>query len=127
MVLVLVATSTASISHEELDANAIHVDVHVMSFLPVDSESMKIHCRSKYTDLGVHTINPGEEYKWVALEKALYQCNATWNRRIASWNAYQPKREMGNQTVFWMVAELGMLISWDKRTWLIRSTWRTTY
>lgn len=39
---------------------------------------------------------------------------------------YQPNSEMGNHTVYWMVAKLGFLIGWDKQTWLVRSVWTTT-
>lgn len=77
MVIVLAIPSSFSttifaLEEHNIDTNNMNTDVHVMSFLPDDSEPMKIHCRSRQTDLGGHTLNPGEEYKWVAQEKALY-------------------------------------------------------
>ena len=33
---------------------------------------------------------------------------------LASWHAFQPRRDENHETVFWMVKEDGFFISWDK-------------
>lgn len=114
---------------EDYKKGSVTSTVHVINGLPKKSDSVNVHCNSKYTDLGMYTLNEGEEYKWVAEKQAEYFCEAIWGPRFfASWHAFQPKRDLvhsGGASVFWLVKKDGFFLSWDNSTWVKKSTWET--
>lgn len=101
--------------------------IHFINALPPNSQPMEVRCssNSKNTDLGVHTLVVGEDYKWGIEEKTMHFCEAIWERFIASWHVFQPHRDNNHGIVFWMVKKDGFFLSWDKVNWVRKSIWET--
>lgn len=100
--------------------------VHIINALPKNSSgSLNLRCVSRHTELGVQTLKGGDEYNWIVTQRALFYCEALWIRFIASWHAFQPKRDSGHDSVFWKVQENGFFLSWDNSTWIRRAVWET--
>ncbi|MBA0780101.1 hypothetical protein Gotri_004241, partial [Gossypium trilobum] len=85
-----------------------------------DSEELQpiqLGCNSRYKDHGMHQLHVGEDYQFGVEEKALHFCEAISGRQIASWHAYQPRRDWNHKAVFWRVKENGFFLSWDNSSW----------
>ncbi|KAL1078491.1 hypothetical protein V6Z11_D10G163300 [Gossypium hirsutum] len=80
---------------------------------------------SMYKDHGMHQLHVGEDYQFGVEEKALHFCEAISGRQIASWHAYQPRRDWNHKAVFWRVKENGFFLSWDNSSWVRKSIWQT--
>lgn len=100
--------------------------VHVVNSMPKKSGQVRIHCSSEHIDLGSHILIEGEDYNWAVEEKAVYFCEAVrLPRNFASWHAFEPERDVGHDSVFWLVQEDGFYLSWDNSTWDKQATWET--
>ncbi|KAL4295774.1 hypothetical protein GQ457_12G001680 [Hibiscus cannabinus] len=99
--------------------------IHVTNSMSKDSGAMQIHCKSSYTDYGMHQVGGGDEYECSVRERALYYCMAISGRRVASWHAFQPRRDRSRQAVYWLVKEDGIFLSWDNSSWVRKSLWET--
>ncbi|EXB66396.1 hypothetical protein L484_008286 [Morus notabilis] len=86
---------------------------------------MKIQCSSKHTNIGAKELKRSDYLEWIVEEKALYFCEALWGILIASWHAFQPKRDVGHRSVFWVAKQNGFFHSWDNSTWVRKSVWET--
>ncbi|MBA0871118.1 hypothetical protein Goshw_021420, partial [Gossypium schwendimanii] len=91
--------------------------VHVTNSMPRELQSIQLGCNSRYKDNGMHQLHVGEDYQFGVEEKALHFCEATSGRQIASWHAYQPRRDWNHKAVFWRVKENGFFLSWDNSSW----------
>ncbi|PON66092.1 hypothetical protein TorRG33x02_269020 [Trema orientale] len=69
------------------------------------------------------TLKWGNDYQFVAEERALYYGEALWGTYVGSWHAFQPKRDAGHGSVFWLVKPNGFFLSWDNSTWVKKSIW----
>lgn len=101
--------------------------VHVMNGLPKSSYPLKIQCESKnmHDRLGEQVLKVGDDYKWTVEKNEIYYCQALWFRFFASWHAFQPQRDLLNETVFWVVKDNGFFHSWDNSSWVRKETWQT--
>ncbi|MBA0830677.1 hypothetical protein Goarm_015195 [Gossypium armourianum] len=99
--------------------------IHVMNSMAKGSGPMQIRCKSRYTDYGMRQLGEGTEYRCGVREKAVYYCMGMTGRRIASWHAFQPRRDGNRKAVFWLVKENGIFLSWDNSTWVRKSDWET--
>ncbi|GLT56406.1 hypothetical protein SLA2020_294490 [Shorea laevis] len=126
VVFFFLSASTALEEHKQKNDTAAPT-VHIINGMARNSEAIQVRCSSRGGDLGYHTMGSGDNYVWsVELQRALYYCEAMWGvRYFASWHAFQPKRDTGRGTVFWLVKENGLFLSWDNSTWVRRSQWQT--
>ena len=101
--------------------------VHVINALPNNSEPMRIQCTSPRTDtnLGEYTLYVGDDYQWNVTHKSLHYCEALWERRFASWHAFQPRRDVSHGTVYWLVKHNGFFLSWNNSSWVRKESWQT--
>nr|XP_048321731.1 S-protein homolog 21-like [Ziziphus jujuba var. spinosa] len=100
--------------------------VHILNSMPKNSGQVDIHCKSKNNDLGSRVLEEGKDYNWPVEENAVYFCEAVrLPRNIASWHAFEPERDVGHDSVFWLVKEEGFFRSWDNSTWVQEGTWET--
>ncbi|XVF29194.1 hypothetical protein REPUB_Repub15cG0099300 [Reevesia pubescens] len=99
--------------------------IHVMNSMPRESGAMQVRCNSRYSDYGMHQVGVGDDYQCGVRETALYYCMAISGRQIASWHAFQPRRDGNHKAVFWLVKEDGFFHSWDNSTWVRKSVWET--
>lgn len=112
--------------HDHQDHKNQLATVHITNGLPkINSSPMNIRCSTEQTDFGVKTLGCGEDYRWIVEERGVYFCEALWGRFMASWHAFQPKRDVGQRLVFWLVQPSGFFLSWDNSSWVRKSTWET--
>lgn len=120
-------TTLASHDHDQDHHNPPLATVHITNVLPQNNSNnpMKIRCNCNKKYFGYKTLACGEDYTWIAEERDLYFCEALWGRFMASWHAFQPKRDINQQSVFWLVKQNGFFLSWDNSTWVKKSIWET--
>ncbi|GMI71787.1 hypothetical protein like AT3G24060 [Hibiscus trionum] len=99
--------------------------IHVTNLMPKGSGPMQIRCKSSYTDYGMHQVGEGDEYQCGVRERAVYYCMATLGRQMASWHAFQPRRDGSGKAVYWMLKDDGIFLSWDNSSWVRKSVWET--
>ncbi|KAK9266568.1 hypothetical protein L1049_021415 [Liquidambar formosana] len=108
---------------EQADDAAI---VHIISDLPKQPGPVDVVCKfNGGSSLGEHTLNAGDDYQWSAQVKTVYYCRAIWGNRFAAWHAYEPSRDASHGTVFWLVKDHGIFLSWDKSSWVKKVIWET--
>lgn len=71
------------------------------------------------------TLKWGDNYQFVVEERAVYFLEALWGRFIGSLHVFQPKRDVGHESVFWLVKQNGFFLSWDNSTWVKKCVWDT--
>ncbi|KAJ4722891.1 putative Plant self-incompatibility protein S1 family [Melia azedarach] len=126
LLLVFVASCFCFSIGNTIEVNSNHLaQVHIMNALPKGSEPIRIRCTSGNTDVGARELAPGSDYSWSVEERAVYYCGALWTRQIASWHAFQPRRDSKHENIFWLVKENGFFLGWDNSTWVRKSTWET--
>lgn len=130
--LVLITTSfttTLTLGNNHIEDGQNHLaTVQITNSLPNNNSRptiLRIRCSSKHTNLGEKVLNRSDDYRWIVEEKSLYFCAALWGRLFASWHAFQPKRDAGHDSVFWLVEEGGIYLSWDNSSWVRRSVWES--
>ncbi|KAG6668903.1 hypothetical protein I3843_01G197200 [Carya illinoinensis] len=102
--------------------------VHVMNSLPKSSPyPLKIQCKSKNMQVrhGEEVLKVGDDYRWTVEKNEIYYCQAVWFRFFASWHAFQPQRDLSNETVYWLIKDNGFFHSWDNSSWVRKETWQT--
>ncbi|KAL7104536.1 hypothetical protein ACP275_08G251500 [Erythranthe tilingii] len=66
--------------------------VHVVNNLPSKSAPLKIHCASKDTDFGFHTLLPNEEFHWKFCVNfwwtTMYFCHFWWGEKDIAFEVY---------------------------------------
>lgn len=87
----------------------------------------KLRCtNSKQNYFGVETtLKWGDDYQFGVEERATYFCETLWGRYFGSWHAFQPKRDIGHESLFWLVKPSGFFFSWDNSTWVKKAVWET--
>ncbi|KAE8698084.1 Detected protein of unknown function [Hibiscus syriacus] len=99
--------------------------IHVMNSMPKGSGPMQVHCKSRYTDYRMQQVGEGDGYRCDVRERALYYCMAILGRRVASWHAFQPRRDGSRKAVYWLLKDHGIFLSWDNSSWVRKSMWET--
>ncbi|KAB2062105.1 hypothetical protein ERO13_A10G120800v2 [Gossypium hirsutum] len=99
--------------------------IHVTNSMPRELQPIQLGCNSRYKDHGMHQLRVGDDYEFGVEERALHFCEAISGRQIASWHAYQPRRDWNHKAVFWRVKENGFFLSWDNSSWVRKSVWQT--
>ncbi|KAL7109392.1 hypothetical protein ACP275_06G172900 [Erythranthe tilingii] len=73
---------------------SLRVEVHLVNKLPPNFVPMTVHCMSKDDDLGNHTVTINQEFNFhfcVVPFRTLFTCDVTWDKRTASFQAYNVK------------------------------------
>ncbi|KAK8518523.1 hypothetical protein V6N13_027993 [Hibiscus sabdariffa] len=120
-VLLIISQSSSVVGRQYKQLAAIHV----ANSMPKGSGPIQIHCKSSYTDYGMHQVDQGDEYQCSVRERAVYFCMATSGRQFAWWHAFQPSRDGSRKAVYWLVKDDGIFLSWDNSTWVRKSVWQT--
>ncbi|KAM6544758.1 hypothetical protein CsatB_025494 [Cannabis sativa] len=50
---------------------------------------------------------------------------AFWGRFIASIHVYEPQRDIGHNSIYWLVKTDGFYLSWDNSSWVQNGYWDT--
>ncbi|GKU98578.1 hypothetical protein SLEP1_g11564 [Rubroshorea leprosula] len=119
--------SASKALEEHKQQNGAVTTVHIIDGMAKNSEAIQVRCSSSSSgDLGQRTIRPGDNYVWsVKFEKDVYYCAAVWGSYFASVHAFEPERDSGHGTVFWLVYENGFFLSWDNSSWVKKADWET--
>ncbi|KAG2664257.1 hypothetical protein I3760_16G072300 [Carya illinoinensis] len=107
--LVLACIFVSTIASAKEKGNHHLPVVHVTNALPKNSEPMSLQCH----------------YQWTVEENKLVYCKAFWGRSFASWQGFQPRRDVGRGAVYWLVKDTGFFFSWDNSSWVRKQLWRT--
>lgn len=99
--------------------------IHVTNSMPRELQPIQLSCNSRYKYHGMHQLHVADDYQFGVEEKALHFCEAISGKQIASWHAYQPRRDWKHKAVFWRVKENGFFLSWDNSSWVRKSVWQT--
>ncbi|KAL7109101.1 hypothetical protein ACP275_06G154100 [Erythranthe tilingii] len=76
--------------------------VHISNGLPPKSAPLKLHCWSKDNDLGYHTLDVKEEFKWsFCANDNLYTCHFWWGSKNRAFEVYKPK-VVNTKSVYWV-------------------------
>lgn len=66
------------------------------SDLPKDSNLLKVHCQSKDDDIGVRTLNPGDQFSFSfrmnIFGTTLFHCNLVWGSKHNHFEVFNQKR-----------------------------------
>ncbi|KAM6544761.1 hypothetical protein CsatB_025497 [Cannabis sativa] len=72
------------------------------------------------------TLKWGGNYNFVVSEStSTYYLEALWGNVMASVNVFKPNRDIGHQSVFWLIKPNGFYLSWDNSTWVQKGVWET--
>ncbi|KAI5683914.1 hypothetical protein M9H77_05142 [Catharanthus roseus] len=99
--------------------------IHVVNNLPNNSNPLTVHCQSKDTDLGYHTLHVNEEIQWHfcthIVFRTLFFCHFWWNNKQAVFDVFKETHDFGvlcqntipgegRHTCHWAVKEDGFYL-----------------
>ena len=70
-------------------------------------------------------LKVGETLKVGVTQNAIYYVQAILGNEFASVHGFDPSRDAGHETVFWLVKEDGFYFSYDNASWKKDSPWDT--
>ncbi|CAK9164602.1 unnamed protein product [Ilex paraguariensis] len=99
--------------------------VHIISAMNKNTAPINLRCKVNGAVKILHALNAGEDYQWSAAENDVYYCDVIWDRWFAAWHGFEPKRDQGQETIFWKVNKDGFFFSWDRSRWEKKFSWET--
>ncbi|CAK9168927.1 unnamed protein product, partial [Ilex paraguariensis] len=75
--------------------------VHIISAMNKNTAPINLRCKVNGAVKILHALNAGEDYQWSAAENDVYYCDVIWDRWFAAWHGFEPKRDQGQETIFW--------------------------
>ncbi|PSS35722.1 DNA topoisomerase [Actinidia chinensis var. chinensis] len=99
--------------------------IHFISNMPKDSPPLSIDCKANGIYVVQHSLRVGEDYEWTATINDIYYCTTMWKLFFASWHAYEPKRDVGRETVYVKIQKEGFFLSYEKSKWTKIEYWET--
>ncbi|KAM1032646.1 hypothetical protein ACFX13_037066 [Malus domestica] len=113
LVLVLVITSKTTNAAYSVDDDIFrtrHIKVTIINTLE-SAVDLKVHCKSKNDDLGVHVIRPKESYDFefgvkIFWTKTLFFCGFTWSDKFRWFDIYKQDRDNCKNCI-WKVHQNG--------------------
>ncbi|KAE8717542.1 Detected protein of unknown function [Hibiscus syriacus] len=118
-IIISLSSSVLGMQHKQ------SATIHITNSMPKGSGPMQVRCKSSHTDYGMHLVDEGDGYRCDVRERALYYCMAISGRRVASWHAFQPRRDGNRKAVYWLLKDDGIFLSWDNSSWVRKSMWET--
>ncbi|CAN0870921.1 S-protein homolog 74 [Linum grandiflorum] len=101
-----------------------YTEVHVVNELKDDKKAMRVHCKSKDEDLGVHDVPAGSEYQWriknTDAKATPYTCGVSANDKEIVFKAYfedaELLRRVNENNSYWVVKDDGIYLRqvWKK-------------
>jgi hypothetical protein len=98
--------------------------IEIINSLPANSEPVRFYCASNNISLGMHSLSVGEVFQWKVVEKDTYYCAAEWKQYFAAWYGFEVPRDENHGTVYSLMKEDGIYLSWDKANWVLQNTWK---
>ncbi|KAI4346073.1 hypothetical protein L6164_013155 [Bauhinia variegata] len=97
------------------------IAINIRNDLPSNTQQITLACDN--TD-SFH-LKVGKEFNSSVKVHQSIECSATWFQWFSSWDAYEPRRDKGHGSVYWLVKNDGFYISWDKIEWKKVEHWYT--
>ncbi|KAK4353776.1 hypothetical protein RND71_025970 [Anisodus tanguticus] len=88
--------------------------VHLISKMDNGTEPVKIKCKVDGKIGADLTLKSGQDLPFKVIVNDTYACAAIWGLKIASIDAFEPKRDKGYPIMYWRVAKDGFYLSWNK-------------
>ncbi|KAI4346065.1 hypothetical protein L6164_013147 [Bauhinia variegata] len=111
-----ISTPTFPLSHRQ------EIAINIRNALPSNTEQ-PITLVWDNTD-SFH-LKTGKDFNSSVKVNQSIECTAVWLQWFASWDAYEPQRDKGHDSVYWLVKKNGFFISWDKTKWKKVEDWGT--
>ena len=100
-------------------------EVHVMNELKNDKKAMRVHCKSKDEDMGIHDVPVGSEYQWKVKNTDTtttpFTCGISANDKEIVFKAYfedvELLRRVNENNSYWVVKDDGIYL---------RQIWKNT-
>ncbi|KAK9755483.1 hypothetical protein RND81_01G028800 [Saponaria officinalis] len=92
LILVLALVLVVAQSNNVTNCEFMKYIVHVVNDLP-NNEALKVHCKSKDTDLGEHILGTSQEVNWSfrvnVFCTTLYYCDMQWSKAHGRFNVFE--------------------------------------
>lgn len=109
-------------------ATSLEIAMHVVSGVPDNPTKLQVHCtsrRSRISDLGLRTLNYGQEFSWnFSYDTDFYICKFYWGSKTDSVDVYGERIQPFCGRVCYLVAKAdGFYVGHDKKTWYKIQDW----
>ena len=83
--------------------------VHILSNLPSNSPSLKVHCESGDDDLGDHFLYPNQDYQWSfcpdVTPTTIFFCRFFWGKKKQNFEVYREKFFKARPNESWWITK----------------------
>lgn len=99
--------------------------VHLISKLDNGTNPVQIKCKINGAISADLTLKSGQDFQFTTNVKGKYNCEASWGRYIAAFDAFEPTRDKGHSIIYWWIKEDGFYLSWNKIDWKLIVEWES--
>ena len=104
----------------------VPMDVVITSVdIAITSETNKVIDHPWLKVIDHRLLKVGETLKCGVTQNSILYVGAILGNKIASVHGFDPIRDAGHETVFWLVKEDGFYFSYDNASWKKDSPWET--
>ena len=84
---------------------------------------LDILIKSQTKAVDERVVKLGESFKWSVTPDSIYYVRGVLGNKFASVHGFEPGRDAGHATVFWLVKEDGFYLSYDNASWNKVAPW----
>ncbi|GFP87996.1 hypothetical protein PHJA_000943300 [Phtheirospermum japonicum] len=105
-----------------------YVDVHIINHLGPNSPPLKLQCKSKNDDLGIHMLSTEQEYSWRFCDNffptTLFFCHLWWQSKHKGFVAFEENIiEAKRNHRYWLAMPDGIYFSHGNSRFVKKFDW----
>ena len=102
-----------------------NVNIELTNGLPekYGAVPLDILIKSQTKAVDERVVKLGESFKWSVTPDSIYYVQGVLGNKFASVHGFEPGRDAGHATVFWLVKEDGFYLSYDNASWNKVAPW----
>ncbi|KAJ6882634.1 hypothetical protein NC651_029035 [Populus alba x Populus x berolinensis] len=89
----------------------------------LSARSIQDQAKQNLSTIEIINSLPANSEPWKVVEKDTYYYAAEWKQYFSSWYGFEVPRDENHGTVYSLMKEDGIYLSWDKANWVLQNTW----